>query len=92
MGYVKEVARTLSSYTDTSIARHEHDACDPTVTSPAMPGLIAEGESVHECIENAWEALLALLDAYVELGRPLPFGLPPAPSRLAVHFEHLIAA
>lgn len=63
-----------------------------TVTSPVLPGLVTEGETIHESIEHAWDALLCLLEGYQELGRPLPFGLPSAPTRDLVHFEHLIAA
>ncbi len=63
-----------------------------TVTSPALPGLVTEGETVHESIEHAWDALLCLLDGYQQLGQPLPFGLPVTPTRDVVHFEHLIAA
>ena len=31
-----------------------------TVTSPILPGLVSEGESVEESIENTWDAFLAL--------------------------------
>jgi antitoxin HicB len=63
-----------------------------TVTSPILPGMVSEGNSVEESLENAWDALLALLAAYHEVGRPLPLGLPLTPSRNAVRFDHLIAA
>jgi antitoxin HicB len=62
------------------------------VRSPALPALITEGDTEAEAIENAWDALLALLDAYDQLGWPLPLGLPPAPERETVHFEQLRAA
>jgi antitoxin HicB len=63
-----------------------------TVTSPALPGLVTEGDTVDESLDHAWEALLALLDAYAELDRPMPFGLTSTPTRDSVRFEHLIAA
>ena len=62
------------------------------VRSPALPELITEGETEAEALENAWDALLALLDAYDQLGWPLPLGLPATPQREAVHFEQLSAA
>jgi hypothetical protein len=43
-------------------------------------------------LENAWDALLAILDAYDQLGWPLPLDLPPKPERAAVRFENLTAA
>lgn len=63
-----------------------------TVTSPALPGLVTEGETVQESLEHAWDALLCLLEGYQELGRPLPLGLPPKPERCAVHFDYLVTA
>jgi len=43
-----------------------------TVTSPVLPGLVTEGETVEEGLANARDALAALIDAYQQLGRPLP--------------------
>jgi antitoxin HicB len=63
-----------------------------TVTSPALPGLVTEGETVEESLEHAWEALLCLLDGYEELGRPLPLGLPAKPDRATIHFDYLVVA
>jgi antitoxin HicB len=57
------------------------------VRSPVLPELITEGETEAEALENAWDALLALLDAYDQLGWPLPLGLPATPQREAVHFD-----
>jgi predicted RNase H-like HicB family nuclease len=62
------------------------------VRSPALPALITEGDTKVEAIENAWDALLALLEAYDRLGWPLPLGLPAFPERASVHFEELSAA
>ncbi len=63
-----------------------------TVTSPALPGLVTEGETVEESIDNAWDALLCLLEGYEELGRPAPLGLPTKPERSAVHFDYPFTA
>ena len=43
-----------------------------TVTSPAVPGLVTEGETVAESLEHAWDALLCLLEGYEESGRTPP--------------------
>lgn len=63
-----------------------------TVTSPAVRGLVTEGESVEESLENAWDALLALLDAHDQLGWPMPLDLPVEPDRSTVRFEYLVTA
>lgn len=62
------------------------------VQSPALPALITEGDTEGDALENAWDALLALLDGYDQLGRPLPFGLPVVPQRTAVEFDVLTPA
>lgn len=63
-----------------------------TVTSPIIRELLTEGESVPESIDNAWDALLTVLDGHYRLGRPLPLDLPVRPHRSAVLFEPLVTA
>ncbi len=43
-----------------------------TVTSPLLPELITEGDTVEEVLENVRDALAAVVEAYEDLGRPLP--------------------
>jgi antitoxin HicB len=43
-----------------------------TVTSPLLPELITEGDSIDEAMENVKDALAAVVEAYQELGRTLP--------------------
>jgi len=43
-----------------------------TVTSPALPELVTEGDSAPEALENAKDALAAVIETYNDLGRPLP--------------------
>lgn len=43
-----------------------------TVTSPTLPELITEGDSIDEALENANDAFLAVVELYEELGKPLP--------------------
>ncbi len=47
-----------------------------TVTSPVLPELITEGDTVDEALANARDAFAAVVEAYQDLGRPLPPNLP----------------
>jgi antitoxin HicB len=49
-----------------------------TVTCPFLPELITEGDTVQEALENANDALAAVIEANEELKRPLPIVLQPA--------------
>ena len=40
-----------------------------TVTSPLLPELITEGDSIRDAMENVKDALAAVLELYEELGR-----------------------
>ena len=43
-----------------------------TVICPVLPELITEGDTVAEALTNAGDALLAIIETYGDLGRPLP--------------------
>jgi antitoxin HicB len=43
-----------------------------TVTSPLLPELVTEGDTVEDALENVRDALAAVLELYQELGRKLP--------------------
>ena len=43
-----------------------------TVTSPLLPELVTEGDTVDEALVNVKDALAAVVQAYQDLGRPLP--------------------
>ena len=43
-----------------------------TVTSPVFPELVTEGDTVDEVLANVQDALAAVVEAYQDLGRPLP--------------------
>lgn len=43
-----------------------------TVTSPLLPELVTEGDTVDDALANARDALAAVVEAYEDLGRPLP--------------------
>jgi len=44
-----------------------------TVTSPALPELITEGDTVEEALAHVQDALAAVIELYEDLGKPLPF-------------------
>ena len=53
-----------------------------TVTSPDVPELITEGETIAECLENAQEVAQLLYETYQEQGWAIPEAfreIPPMP-------------
>jgi len=54
-----------------------------TVTCPLLPELITEGDTIAEALVNVEDALVAILEAYEDLGRPLP----PVLQQLALGLE-----
>ncbi len=43
-----------------------------TATSPLLPELVTEGDSLSEALDNVKDALAAVIEIYQEQGRPLP--------------------
>jgi antitoxin HicB len=43
-----------------------------TVTSPLLPELLTEGNTIEEAMENVHDALQATIEIYHDLGRQLP--------------------
>lgn len=43
-----------------------------TVTSPFLPELVTEGDTVSETLENAKDAFAAVIELYEDLGRSVP--------------------
>lgn len=43
-----------------------------TVTSPLLPELISEGDSIPHALENVQGAFAAVVELYEDLGRSLP--------------------
>ncbi|MDZ7960697.1 MAG: type II toxin-antitoxin system HicB family antitoxin [Aulosira sp. DedQUE10] len=46
-----------------------------TVTSPLLPELVTEGDTVEEALTNVKDALTAVVEAYEDLGRSLPINM-----------------
>ena len=43
-----------------------------TITSPLLPELVTEGDSLGEALANMKDALAAVIESYQDLGRSLP--------------------
>ena len=61
------------------------------VTCPLLPELITEGESIQEALQNANDALAAIVDGYRQLERPLPPVLHPAQDSSPIWIETVLA-
>ncbi|HJS20035.1 MAG TPA: type II toxin-antitoxin system HicB family antitoxin [Anaerolineales bacterium] len=48
------------------------------VTCPLLPELITEGENVQDALQNANDALAAIVEALKDLNQPLPSAFQPA--------------
>jgi antitoxin HicB len=55
-----------------------------TVTSPLLPELVTEGDTVEDALENVRDALAAVLELYQESGRESPLGLSSKPAEGAL--------
>jgi antitoxin HicB len=42
------------------------------VTSPVLPELITEGETLEQAVDHVRDALAAVIELYEDLGKPLP--------------------
>ena len=62
-----------------------------TVTSPLLPELITEGDTIDDALENARDALAAVLEIYRELGKQLPAELTFEDSGASVRLELVVA-
>ena len=63
-----------------------------TVTSPVFPELVTEGDSVDEALTNVTDALAAVVEAYGDLGRPLPRNAQVSDTDGPVWLETLVTA
>jgi antitoxin HicB len=61
------------------------------VTCPLVPELLTEGDTVQEALHNANDALEAVIEAYEDLGRPLPAALQPTQENAPIWLETAFA-
>ena len=62
-----------------------------TVTCPLLPELISEGESVQDALQNANDALAAIVEALKDLKRPLPAALQAMSENTPLWIETVLA-
>jgi antitoxin HicB len=62
-----------------------------TVTSQALPELITEGDTVDEALAHVQDALVAVVELYEDLGKPLPDTIPGDPHRVTFEYSVTIA-
>src|SRR5438876_126627 len=62
-----------------------------TVTSPLLPELVTEGDSVADALENVRDALAAVIQVYQETGRALPPNLVVLDPTASVWAETVVA-
>ncbi len=63
-----------------------------TVTSPLLPELVTEGDTIDEALANVKDALAAVVEAYQDLGRPLPLNAQIRDASAPVWLETLVTA
>lgn len=63
-----------------------------TVTSPLLPELVTEGDTVSEVLANVQDALAAVIETYEDLGRSLPASARLPDESSPVWLETLIVA
>ena len=61
-----------------------------TVTSPLLPELITEGDTLEEALANVSDALKAVVEIYEDLQQPLPSALCLSSPQVPVEFETLL--
>lgn len=59
-------------YTYTIVLDPDLDEGGYTVTVPALPGCVKQGETVAECIANAQEAISLYIEDLVSSGESIP--------------------
>jgi antitoxin HicB len=63
-----------------------------TVTSPLLPELVTEGDTVDEALTNVRDALAAVIETYDDLGRRLPQNAMLSDPNSPVSIETLVSA
>ena len=61
-----------------------------TVTSPLLPELLTEGDTLDEAVNNVRDALAAVVELYEDLGKPLPADVCLDPQHTSIRFEGLV--
>jgi antitoxin HicB len=62
-----------------------------TVTSPVLPELVTEGDTIDEALLHVQDAVQTVIELYEDLGKPLPATLRQSPEADAIQFEYAVA-
>ncbi len=62
-----------------------------TVTSPVLPELVTEGDTLEQAIGNVQDALEAVIETYEDLKKPFPANLQQDSQNAPIWFESVIA-
>ncbi len=62
-----------------------------TVTSPILPELVTEGDTLEAAVDNVHDAVEALIELYEDLKKPLPANLRQDPGASPIWFEGVVA-
>ena len=63
-----------------------------TVTSPVLPELVTEADTMDEVVDHVRDAIEAVMEIYEDLGKPLPENLRQDSQTDPIRFECLVAA
>jgi len=63
-----------------------------TVTSPVLPELVTEGNTLEEALSNVRDALKAVKEIYEDDGRPFPNNLKQDAGDAPIWFEYVVDA
>jgi antitoxin HicB len=61
-----------------------------TVTSPVLPELITEGDTLEEAVSNVQDALEAVIETYEDLKKPFPANLRQDVHDAPIWFESVV--
>ena len=61
-----------------------------TVTSPVLPELVTEGDTLEEAIRNVQDALEDVIETYEDLKKPFPPNLRQEPGNASIWFEGVV--
>jgi predicted RNase H-like HicB family nuclease len=60
-------------------------------SSPALPELITEGDTVEDALAHVQDALAAVVELYEDLGKPLPNTILGDPDRITFEYPVTVA-
>ncbi|HEY5866933.1 MAG TPA: type II toxin-antitoxin system HicB family antitoxin [Candidatus Tectomicrobia bacterium] len=61
------------------------------VTSPLVPELVTEGDTLHDALQHVQDAVLAVVELYEDLGKALPASIRQPAEADQVQFEYAVA-